>query len=239
MKLIVTVSAVALLTCSMTANVTAKKAQDSAKVPAKQEAGDKERKTQDAASETLKPSPQMKKLARLISGRWQVEEKYEVTPFSPQGGEGKGTEIIHRGPGGLSVILNYSSSGTMGEVHGNGIVTWSPKDGYQQFWVDNGTTGGELWLGNWEGDLLVFKNAPTSDPKAVHWKEIYSGFSNDSFTITFDMGTGDSELKRFMTLKFTRMPKQAAGERRHGMGMHGRPTTDGWSGPRADTCPLR
>ena len=235
MKWLVTVSAVALLSCSMAADVTPKKPQDAAKTPAKQEAGVADRKTQDASSEKLKPSPEMKKLAHLIAGRWQVEEKYEVTAFTPQGGEGKGTEVIHRGPAGLSLILNYSSNGSMGEVQGNGIISWNPKDGYQQFWVDNGAAGGALWLGKWEGDSLVFTGTEQMGEQTSHWKETFSGFSNDGFTLTFEMGMGDAELKKFMTLKFTRMPRQSAGERRHGMGMHGRPISDGWGGPRADS----
>jgi len=232
MKFLTMVCAVAALSCSCAAlDVNQKKSQTKAEQSA-------EKKPAEAATpEAPKPSPEMKKLARAIGGRWQVEEKYEITPFSPQGGEGKGTSVVHRGPGGLSMITNYASTGTMGEVHGAGITTWSPNDNaYQQYWVDSGAPGGELWLGKWEGDSLVFTNTQKMGEKTVHWRETYSGFSNDAFTLTFEMGPADNELKLFMTFKFTRMAKQSAGEHRHGMGMHGRPNYDPWGSPRASAA---
>jgi hypothetical protein len=236
MKLLVTVSAVALLTCSMAVAADAKKpsAQDATKTTTKQE-GTPDKKSQAAAPESSKPSPEMVKLARAISGRWQVEEKYEVSKFTPQGGEGKGSDVIHRGPGGFSMIANYSSTGPFGEYHSAGITTWSPNDNaYQQYSVDSGGAGGVMWTGKWDADSLVFTATEKVGEQTMHWRATYSGFSNDAFTLAYDMGSSDNDLKRFMTLRFTRMARQSAGEHRHGMGMHGRPISDGWSGPRAD-----
>jgi hypothetical protein len=177
----------------------------------------------------------MKKLAHLMGGRWQVDEKYEVTPLTPQGGEGKGTNAVHRGPGGLSLITNYTSTGAMGEYHGTGITTWSPEEKvYKQFWVDNGAQGGELWTGKWDAETLVFTTTEKMGEQTIHWRETYLAVTNDSFTVAFDMGPFETDMKRFMTFKFTRMAKQSAGMRRHGTGMHGRPTSDGWGGPRAE-----
>jgi hypothetical protein len=236
MKFLLTVSAVALLSCNMAADVAAKKSQDPPKTPARQEAGSAEKAAQAGASELPKPAPEMKKLAHMVVGRWQVEEKYEVTPLTPQGGEGKGTQVAHRGPSGLSIITSYNSAGTMGEVHGEGILTWSPVESvFKQFWVDNGTPGGELWLGKWEGESVVFTAKEKMGDKDVFWKQTFSNFSSDAYTLTFDMGASETDVKRFMTLKFTRMARQSAGERRHGMGMHGRPSADGWNSPRADS----
>ncbi len=236
MKILVTVSAVALLACSMAMAVDAKKpsAQDTTKsVAARESAPDK--KAQDSSAELPKPSAEMKKLARMIAGRWQVEEKYEVSAITPQGGEGKGTAVIHRGPGGLSLITNYNSTGSMGEVQGAGITTWSPEEKvHKQFWVDNGSAAGSLWTGKWDGDSLVYTATQKMGEQMTYWRETYAAAGSDSFTMTFEMGSTGKDLKKIMTLKFTRMSKQALGERRHGMGMHGRPSSDGWSGPRAD-----
>src|SRR3954462_14621095 len=117
MKLLVIVCAVASLSYGAAALDVAAKKQDSAK-PANQEKTAKpdaaDDKKPDPNADRPKPSAEMKRLSRAIGGRWQVEEKYETTPFTPQGGEGKGTATIHRGPGGLSLITNYSSNGSMG-----------------------------------------------------------------------------------------------------------------------------
>lgn len=219
----------AMLSCSCAAiDVTQKKSQAKTEQPAA------EKKTDTAATETTKLSPEMRKLARAIGGRWQVEEKYEVSKFTPQGGEGKGTGLIHRGPGGYSMIANYTSTGPFGEYHSAGITTWSPNDSaYQQYSVDSGGAGGVMWTGKWDGESLVFTATEKTGEQTMHWRATYSGFSNDAFTLTYDMGPSDSELKRFMTLRFTRIAKQAAGVRRHGMGMHGHSNYDNWSGPRA------
>jgi len=175
MKFLVTVSAVALLTCSLVADVTAKKAQDASKAPAKQEASD-DKKGSDSSAEMPKPSPEMKKLARMISGRWQVEEKYEVSAMTPQGGEGKGTAVIHRGPGGLSLITNYNSTSSLGEVQGAGITTWSPEEKvHKQFWVDNGSPAGALWSGKWEGDSLVYTATQKMGDQMTYWRETCCG----------------------------------------------------------------
>ena len=244
MKLLVTMIAAALLSASaVAADVAQKKSQEPTRQATGQSQSDKkpadigvpEKKTADSAPEKPKPSEEMKKLARLIGGRWQVEEKYEVSALVPQGGEAKGTDMVHRGPGGLSIVSNYNSSGTLGENHGVGITTWSADEGiYRQFWVDNFDAPGQLWTGKWEGESLVFTYTQKLGDQQLHWKEIFSGFSNDSFTITFDVGQTESDLKRSMTFKFTRMARQSAGVRRHGTGMHARPVYDGWGGPRAD-----
>jgi hypothetical protein len=177
----------------------------------------------------------MRRLSHLIGGHWLVEEKYEVTAITPQGGEAKGSEIVHRGPGGLSIVVNYSSAGTMGETRGEGIFTWSPADNaYKLFWVDDGAPGGELWLGKWEDESLVFSSTQKMGERSIFWKQTLGSFSDQGFTMTFDFGASENDLKRLMSLRFTRMAKQAAGEHRHGMGVHGRPVTDGWAGPRAD-----
>lgn len=235
MKSLVTVSAVALLSCSALAlDVAQKKSQQPAQSPQKQaQAADK--KTPEAPQpEKPKPSPEMKKLAHMIGGRWQVEEKYEITPFTPQGGEGKGVDLIHRGPGGLSLIVNYSSSGSMGETHGAGIITWSAEDNaYKQFWVDDGTPAGLLWLGKWQGDSLVFTGTQNMAGQQTSWRQVYSGLGADAFTMAFEMGQPDGSFKPFMTIRFTRMARQAAGARRHGTGMHGRPLYDSWGSPRS------
>jgi hypothetical protein len=230
MRLLATICAVVLLSYSALALDKAQKKPEQAapsikEVPVPQK---------DPNADKPKPSAEIKKLSRLL-GRWQAEEKYEVTPFTPQGGEGKGLEVIRRGPGGLSIVMNYKSTGTMGDYSGTGIVTWSPEQNtYLEFWVDNGAAGGELWAGKWEGETLVFTNTQKMGGQTVHWKQTISGMGTDAFTLALDMGQSDSDMKRFMTYKFARTAKQTARIRRHGTGMHGRPNPDnGWA-PRAE-----
>ena len=105
-----------------------------------------------------KPAPEMTKLIKTLSGNWTVTEKHEVNPMMPNGGEGKGTARIWAGPGGMSLIENYSSSGAMGSFKGMGTWWWDPKaQVYRGLWCDNMTPNGCDTSGStkWEGDNLV------------------------------------------------------------------------------------
>src|SRR5207302_7682864 len=87
--LAITLCAGALLSCSAAAlDVTPKKPQEPANASAKQRAKPEpaatDKKPETPTAEKPKPSPEMKKLTRALGGRWQVEEKYDVTPLTPQ-----------------------------------------------------------------------------------------------------------------------------------------------------------
>ena len=229
MRLLVIITALALFSCSAGAVDTVQKKPEGSGPALKESAAP----ASDSNAEKAKPSAEMKRLARLV-GRWQSEEKYEVTPFSPHGGEGKGAEMIHRGPGGLSIVMNYRSAGTMGDYTGTGIVTWSPeKNSYVEFWVDSGAPGGELWAGNWEGEELVFTSTQKMGDQTVHWKQTLSFPSSDAFGLRLDQGPTDAAMKPFVTYRFTRTARQTAHNHRHGTGMHGRPNPDAWA-PRSE-----
>ena len=75
-----------------------------------------------------KPAPEMTKLVKTLSGNWTVAEKMEPGPMAPNGAMGKGTAKFWAGPGGMSLIENYQSSGAMGgSFKGMGTWWWDPK----------------------------------------------------------------------------------------------------------------
>ena len=179
----------------------------------------------NALSDKPQPLPEMKKLAKMMAGRWNVEERFEVGPLAPQGGEAKGTESIHRGPGGLSLVSSYKFMGNMGDYKGNGIIAWSPEDNvFKSFWVDNGMPGGSYAVGKWEGEDLVFTSTESIMGQPMALKMTYSGFTAEGFTLYLDIGEVGAQLKRSKTVKFTRQSRQIASMPRRGMGMVGRPT---------------
>ena len=162
--------------------------------------------TADTAEGAMpKPSPEIQKLQKWLVGRWQVAEKFEPSDFVPKGGEGKGTETIHAGPGNLSLLANYHSQGPLGAFEGHGIIVWSPQEKvYKLFWVDNMDPAGELSTGKWEGKDLVFTYNSEMMGKKMTTKEVYSDITPDSFTFYFDMGPQGKPLKRALTFKYTR-----------------------------------
>ena len=91
-----------------------------------------------------KPDPQMTKMIKMMSGTWTVTEKSDPNPMMPKGGTGKGTATMTPGPGGMSLMEKYHSSGMMG---GNfscfGTFWWDPKaNAYRGVWCDTMTPGG-------------------------------------------------------------------------------------------------
>jgi len=158
-----------------------------------------------------KPSAEMTKLIRTLSGNWNVTEKHEVNPMMPNGGEGKGTAKIWAGPGGLSLIENYSSTGAMGSFKGMGTWWWDPKAQlYHGLWCDNMTPNGCDTSGatKWEGDQLVGSMQSDMNGQMMMMKFIYSDFKPDSFVMTMEMGPDASKMQKAMTITYT---KAAAG----------------------------
>ena len=157
------------------------------------------------ANSMPQPSPEIQRLEKWLAGRWKVEEKFEPSDFVPKGGEGKGRETIHSGPGKLSLIANYRSQGPMGAFEGHGIITWSPQEkAYKSYWVDNLDPAGEVSTGKWVGNDLVFTYVADMMGKKMTTKEVYTDITPDSFTFYFDMGMAGQALKRAMTFKYTR-----------------------------------
>jgi len=89
-------------------------AQDKPKASGKDTGKPTEKKAEGQMSMPMsKPSPEMQKLSKMVVGTWNFTEKQEPSPWAPKGATGKGTAVFKNGPGGLSVIQDYKSSGGM------------------------------------------------------------------------------------------------------------------------------
>ena len=85
----------------------------------------------------------MQKLRKIVVGTWSTTEKMEPAPLAPKGATGKGTATFKNGPGGLSLIQDYESSGTMGSFTGHGVMWWDPQaGGFKGIWCDSMTPTG-------------------------------------------------------------------------------------------------
>jgi hypothetical protein len=160
-----------------------------------------------------KPAPEMTKLVKALSGNWTIVEKHEVNPMMPNGGTGKGTAKIWAGPGGLSLIENYQSSGAMGGFKGTGTWWWDPKaQVYHGVWCDNMTPNGCDTSGStkWEGDNLVGSMQSDASGQMMVMKFIYSDIKPDSFVMTMEMGPDASKMQKAMTVTYTKAAAPAA-----------------------------
>jgi len=149
------------------------------------------------------PAPEMEKLTKALAGNWLIQEKVFPGPFAPQGGSGRGSESIKRGPGGFSLLMDYQGS-ALGPFSGHGVATWSPATKqYETAWVDSFTPGGIFTMtGKWEGDKLVFTGVDMSTGSPLQTRHTYSNITPTSFTYTMEMGPSADKMQKFMEMQY-------------------------------------
>ena len=153
-----------------------------------------------------KPSPEMQKLSKMVVGTWSAAEKHEPSPWAPKGATGKGTAVFKNGPGGLSLVQDYKSSSSMGSFSGHGIMWWDAQaGGFKGVWCDPGGCTVHKGLSKWEGDNLVGSDEMDMMGQKMAVKEGWSNITANSFTFIMDGGPPGGEMKRMMTIKYTRV----------------------------------
>ena len=183
------------------------------KPPADQGAAKPSPSTKSKANGSAMPmyapvSPEMKKLAKMMEGAWTTAETAPPSEMMPNGGTGTGEAIIHRGPGGNSLVQSYHSKSAMGKFAGHGITWYDPQaKGFKNIWCDSMTPGGCAVFngtGTWDGDKLVFSGTQDMMGKTEQVKETISDVTPNSFTFTIESGSDAGSMKNFMTIKYTK-----------------------------------
>jgi hypothetical protein len=155
-----------------------------------------------------KPAPEMTKMIKMMAGNWSLTEKSDPNAMFPNGGAGKGTAVLTPGPGGLSLVEKYHSSGLMGpNFTGMGTFWWDPKaQAYRGVWCDNLTPNGCDSSGTtkWEGDNLVGTMEGDMNGQKMVTRFTYSDFKPDSFVMTMEMGPDASKMQKAMTITYTK-----------------------------------
>jgi hypothetical protein len=159
----------------------------------------------EMAMPMVKPSPEMQRLSKMVVGTWNTTEKQEPSPWAPKGATGKGKAVFKSGPGGLSIVQDYKSSGGMGSFAGHGVIWWDAKaGGYQDLWCDTGGCQPSKGVAKWEGDNLVGSDELEMMGHKMAMKKTWSDITPNSFTLVMDGGPPGGEMKRMMTIKYTR-----------------------------------
>jgi hypothetical protein len=83
------------------------------------------------------PPPEMAALYPRI-GTWQVIMRTAPGASLPKGGVDKGVMVMKKGPGGFSIVQEFSSHGSSGDVVGQSYAWWDAKaKAYKSVWCDN------------------------------------------------------------------------------------------------------
>jgi len=198
------VKSTGMLLCLMLAiGCSAMTAQDAMK-PTKKPAA---KPAQQPAMPMPTPAPEMTRLIKAMAGTWTVTEKHYPNPMMPNGGTGKGTAVLTPGPGNLSLVEKYHSSGAMGSFNGMGVFWWDPKaQTYQGLWCDTMTPTGCATGGTtkWEGDKLVGNMEAEMGGQKMVSRFTYSDWKPNSFVMTMEMGTDPNSLTKAMTITYTK-----------------------------------
>ncbi|SPE31941.1 exported hypothetical protein [Acidobacteriia bacterium SbA2] len=154
------------------------------------------------------PSPDMKRLVNALSGTWSIALRAEPNDRMPNGGRGYGEEVWRPGPGGLSLIEDYHSTGDEGEIAGLGVAWWDEGTGrFQVTWCDSARPTGCATMkhgAKWEGDQVVALDEWDEAGKKVTFQEVFSDITENPFTQTLYQGESGGNLKRLVTINATR-----------------------------------
>jgi hypothetical protein len=152
------------------------------------------------AQQTLPPKPQfswvaaqapeVQRLSDTLVGEWKTTEKFEANEFLKSEAAGSGTFSIRKGPGGNSLILDYTSQSSMGPYSSSRIIYWDGHEGhYRAFYCDSlqPIGCGEAGTGRWEGKDLVFESTTQGPGGPIQMKQRFSDISSARFIFSLDM----------------------------------------------------
>ncbi len=168
---------------------------------------------EQAAMQMPAPAPEMMRLIKQMAGTWTVTEKAFPGPMMPNGGNGKGTATFTPGPGNLSLIEKYHSTGTMpGSFNAWGVFWWDAKaQVYRGTWCDNTTPSGCDGGGTtkWQGENLVGTMESEMNGQKLASRFTYSDWKPNSFLLTMEMGPDTNSMQKAMTFTYSKGGVQA------------------------------
>jgi hypothetical protein len=148
-------------------------------------------------------SPEVQQLTAVLAGEWKTTEKFGP---NENGAAGAGTFSIRKGPGGNSLIVDYTSQSKMGPYSSSRIIYWDGKEGhYRGFYCDSlqPVGCGEVGTGAWEGKDLVFESTSRGPNGPLQMRQRFSRISAASFTFSIDI-INQGEPQRTLTIQALR-----------------------------------
>ena len=150
----------------------------------------------------------MKTLIRAFDGSWVIHLSSDGSQRDAKVSAGSGEEIWRAGPGSNSLIEEYHSTGTEGEISGVGIF-WREvgEKGFKVFWCDNTALVACRTLHNkadWKEGRLVLSDERYEKGKKRIFQEIFAFDTPDSFVQTLAEGESGDSPPPFLTIRATR-----------------------------------
>jgi len=147
---------------------------------------------------------QMEKLQALV-GTWSYTETYEKSAAAPEGAVETGVYEARLGPGGFSLIVDFTTHAKTHDEIGHGIITWDAKEkAYKEYIVGNGFPGCFVLTGHFENDHLVFQSDGGAGGTGPVMKTVYTEWKPNSMTIEQYFRMGDKPFQLMMTTRATK-----------------------------------
>jgi len=146
------------------------------------------------------------KLLRSFEGSWSVFEYFQKGEFFPKGGMRRGTAKITPGPGRLSLVEDYHSSGSAGELDLLAIIWWdSAAQVYRPLICANDGDGCVArGTARWQGDKFINDYDEVIGGKKRKMRDTFSDITPNSFTLVAAVFTQGSEWQPLITTKYRR-----------------------------------
>jgi hypothetical protein len=151
----------------------------------------------------------MKSLIKAFAGSWAIHLSSDASEPKAKVTVGSGQEIWRAGPGSNSLIEEYHSTGTEGDIAGLGIF-WREENarGLRVFWCDNTAPVACRSLRDktdWKGGRLVLLEDGYEKGKRHVFRETFAFDTPDTFTQTLAEGESIGRLKPILTIRATRI----------------------------------
>jgi hypothetical protein len=151
--------------------------------------------------------PEMKKLQDAFVGEWKTTETMERSEFFPKGGGREGIARFRLGAGGLTLIGEGHSDGSVGKLEYLILVWWDPAQGlYQYFTCFNDPRKPCQIRGtaHWEGNNFVNDYESTATGKRTKWRDTFTDITQNSFTLVAAMQMENGSMRTLITTRNVR-----------------------------------
>jgi hypothetical protein len=168
--------------------------------------------TKRSAETGVRASLEMERLLNAFVGKWIVKETFEVSA-SKQGITREGTATFRAGPG-FSLIEEYRSNGSAGDLRFLAILWWDAKSQVYPLLACANNDGCRLrGTARWEGMSLVNTWEEGIEGKKMSFKDSFVDISPSSFTLVSE-GLGDSAAVWHVTTRYTKQTTKQPPDKR-------------------------
>jgi hypothetical protein len=156
-------------------------------------------------SDEFRPAAEMQKLFDAFLGCWHVTETFEISA-ELQGKARQGTACFRTGPG-ASLIEDYHSTGSAGNLNGLSLLWWDQSTQSYRLLICANNDGCQLrGTSKWEGNELINSWEEPFNGKTAVFRDSFVDISPSSFRVISE-GTIDRKTIWRVITKHVRLSK--------------------------------